>query len=89
MACDDPPVRHHKGNGGPEGEKCLPQASPEQTSEAVDGNLGLQALTLKHTISMESIHSFFLLYYLLHVTGTALGVGKQLALPALQPLLVY
>lgn len=67
----------------------MPQAGPEQTSEDLDRNLGLQALTLKHTISMESIHSFFLQHHWLHATGIALGVAKQFNHPALQLLMVY
>lgn len=67
----------------------MPPAGPEQTSEDLDGNAGLQALILKHTISMESIHSFSLQHHLLHATGTALDVGKPFTLLALQLLIVY
>ena len=44
----------------------MTQAKPEQGGEGLDGNQGLQALVLKHTRSMENIHS-----------GAALGVGSS------------
>lgn len=56
--CDDPHLRDGEGDGGPERRRCVPQTSPKQVSEAPDGNLGRQALDLKHTLSSETIHSF-------------------------------
>lgn len=38
---DDPQFRDRKRDRGPERRRCMPQPSPEQVSEDLDGNLDL------------------------------------------------